>query len=94
MNPKKVCNDVYCENDPNYPEEAVRSLNLTNFEHFFGVDFVETVSVRFEDSGEGLCSSRRRIVYPTRGKTRNGEFMDIVNYGEKYLQGVLIEECQ
>lgn len=94
INQKDGCNEIFCENDPNYPKSYIQSLNLEKFEHLFGDDFVEVVSVRngFDDE-VGLCSSRRRIIHPTKGKTRNGDWLVIVNNDDRYRQGILVEEC-
>lgn len=87
------CNSVFCESDPNYPKEFIRTLNLDKFEHLFGDDFIDTISVRFDADEQGLCQSRRRLIYPKKGLTAAGSWLTIVNNDDKYRQGILVEEC-
>lgn len=88
------CNDNFCENSPEYPKTYIQSLNLEKFKHLFAVDYEDKIQQRngFDD-GEGLCQSRRRTTFPTRAKSKNGDWLLIVNDDARYRQGILIEEC-
>ena len=92
---KQECGDTYCTNFPNYPSDVIASLNteLLKFAYIFGDDFEDTVSLRFDADESGLCQSRRRLIHPQRGQTRQNTWLTIVN-DEKYRQGITVEECQ
>lgn len=93
---QQECGDTYCTNDPNYPKDVIASLSseLRKFEYLFGEDFEDTVALRFDADEEGLCHSRRRLIYPQRGQTKHNTWLTIVNNGDHYKQGIQIEECR
>lgn len=87
------CNEIFCENDPSYPKNYIQSLNLDKFEHLFGDDFVDNIALRFDADEQGLCQSRRRLIYPKKAMTSSGTWLTIVNNDDMYRQGILVEEC-
>lgn len=92
---KQECGDTYCTADPNYPLDVIASLNteLQKYEYLFGDDFVDTIELRFDSDESGLCQSRRRLIHPKRGQTRQNTWLTIIN-DDKYRQGITVEECQ
>lgn len=92
--PNSSAKQTFIEDFPDYPKNYIQTLNLDKFEHLFGDDFVETLDLRFDSDEVGLCSSRKRMTYPKRGMTPNGNWLTIVNNDDDhYRQGILIEEC-
>ncbi|XP_070490478.1 protein spaetzle isoform X2 [Chironomus tepperi] len=85
---------TFMEDYPDYPKPYIKSLNLDKFELFFGSEYEETLGLRFDADEEGLCSSRRRTIFPKTAMTWNGSWLTIINNDDdKYRQGIVVEEC-
>lgn len=90
---REKCGDVFCVEVEDYPKDLINSLNLEKFQYFFGDDFVDNVSLRFDNDENGLCGSRRRLIYPQRGKNAHDIDRVIINQDGRYRQGISVEEC-
>ncbi|CAG9809524.1 unnamed protein product [Chironomus riparius] len=86
---------TFMEDYPSYPKSLIKNLNLDKFELFFGNEYEETLGLRFDSDEQGLCTSKRRTIFPKLGKTPNGSWLPIINNDDdKYRQGIVIEECE
>lgn len=83
------------EDYPDYPKNYIKRLDLEKFELFFGTEFDDMVSSRFNADEQGFCRSRKRTVFPKKGKTPNGSWLTIINNDDdRYRQGIVVEECE
>lgn len=93
-NRNSACSDTFCEESSNYPIDVLKRKNLKQYETFFGEDFVENISTRFDAPDElTLCSSRKRLIRPKEGLTQDNSWLTIINH-DNYTQGVWIDQCE
>lgn len=91
---KFSCESGICEEDPNYPEQVLNTLDLWKYNFEPMVDHkIKRSSDRSEFLTEKkLCDSRTSFIRPQKLKNTNGQFRTIVNHFN-YTQIVKYETC-
>lgn len=89
-----VCESKFCEEDPNYPEALLNSMELWKYKFDPEEKHIEkrSIDTDFSIVEEKLCRTRQRLVRPQRLATISNRRMTIVNH-KNYTQAVMIEEC-
>lgn len=89
---------TFCTKNDNYPADHVRRL-LQEHSHRYADSFVSDVvlndvAIRVDDFDiEHLCESYEKVIYPTSGKTQDGNERYILNTDE-FKQGVRVSLCR
>lgn len=92
-NRNSACSETFCEESTNYPISVLKQKNLEKYMEFFGEDFVENISTRFDAPDETtLCESRKRLIRPKEGLTQDNSWATIINH-DNYTQGIWVDQC-
>jgi hypothetical protein len=92
------CDSEFCENDENYPEEKLNSLNLWQYKFDDEPKVAKSKrSLNFNSNSDflveaKLCDSKISFVRPQKLKNVNEQFRTIVNHAN-YTQHVRMEIC-
>lgn len=88
------CESKFCEEDPNYPERILNTLELWRFNIDSRTDLRVKRSVDRTPflSEKKLCESQISFMRPQKLKNVNGQFRTIVNH-LNYTQIVKFESC-
>lgn len=85
----------FCTENDNYPIEHVRKLMQEHFDRYADMFLSDVVdfSMRVDSDIEYLCESYEKVIFPTSGKTKDGDERFILNTDE-HKQGVRVALCR